>query len=56
MIVSPWYCVGGVAVIGGVVRGGSGVCFPSIDFAGLKLFIPCVFMSIVNLLRLEFSF
>ena len=31
-------------------------CFPSFDFSGLKLFIPCVFMAVVNLFKLEFSF
>jgi hypothetical protein len=32
------------------------VCFPSFDFSGMRLFIPHVFICIVNLLRLEFSF
>ena len=30
--------------------------FPTLDFAGVRLFIACVFLSVVNLLGLEFSF
>jgi hypothetical protein len=32
------------------------VCFPSVEFAGVKLFISCVFFGVVKLLGLEFSF
>ena len=33
----------------------SDVCFPSFDFANVKLFIFRVFIPVVNLLGLEFS-
>lgn len=41
---------------GGGMGGGGGCVFPSFDFAGVRLFVSCVFTSVVNLLQLGFSF
>jgi hypothetical protein len=50
--------IGSCYVVVVVDHGGGSVCvyFPSFDFAGLRLFILCVFMGVVNPLLLEFSF
>jgi hypothetical protein len=32
------------------------VCFPYFGFGSVELFISCVFLNVVNLLVLEFSF
>jgi hypothetical protein len=46
-----------------IIIGGGGVCacnrecmcFPSFGFDGMRLFISCVFVGVVNFLSLEFS-
>ena len=30
--------------------------FTSVDFASLRLFIPCIFVVVINLLKLDYSF
>lgn len=43
--------------VGVGVGGGDGVCvLPPFLFDALGLFIPCVFLEVVNLFKLEFSF
>ena len=32
------------------------VCFPSLEFAGVKLSVACVFVGTVSFLELEFFF
>ena len=47
-----------VVVAAAVAFGGSGcvcVCFPSFGFAGVRLFISCLFMYVFKLLGLECS-
>jgi hypothetical protein len=50
--------VGNIVVVGAGGGGGGGmcVCFHSFDFAFVTFFVSCVFMSIVNVLGLEFFF
>ena len=58
MIPVIFFAVPIIAATAGRGRGrGGGVCvFPFFDFAGLRLFIPCVFIDVVKLLALRFFY
>ena len=63
MIVYSCYFVAVVDSSGSDGCGGSAfvcvsicVCFSSFTFTGMRIFSICVFLCVVNILRLEFSF